>query len=123
MRVKRCQKVGVLKNLNPTVFEEQVRHARDLLTCPGNTVTSIAKLLGVSRNTLYTYMPELKGGRVAPAEATATAELPRPAKSSEWTSRLRLVTAFLPAPQLADARRTRRRPWWCWPGGRVPSCP
>ncbi|MCT9006060.1 hypothetical protein [Streptomyces rhizosphaerihabitans] len=33
--------------------DEQVRHASDLLTRPANTVTSIAKLLGVSRNTIY----------------------------------------------------------------------
>jgi DNA invertase Pin-like site-specific DNA recombinase len=67
----------------PAMTEEQVRHARDLLTRPGNTVTSIAKLLGVSRNAIYKYVPELKGGRVALAESTATAELPRPAKSAE----------------------------------------
>jgi DNA invertase Pin-like site-specific DNA recombinase len=65
----------------PAMTEEQVRHARDLLTRPGNTVTSIAKLLDVGRNTIYKYVPELKGGRVALAEATAAAELPRPAKS------------------------------------------
>jgi DNA invertase Pin-like site-specific DNA recombinase len=37
----------------PAMTPEQVRHARDLLTHPENTVTSIAKLLGVSRNTIY----------------------------------------------------------------------
>jgi DNA invertase Pin-like site-specific DNA recombinase len=47
---------------------EQVRHARDLLARPENTVTSIAKLLGVSRNTIYNYVPELKGGRLALTE-------------------------------------------------------
>ncbi|WP_318783800.1 helix-turn-helix domain-containing protein [Streptomyces spectabilis] len=97
----------------PAMTKEQVRHARDLLTRPGNTVTSIAELLGVSRNTIYKYVPELKGGRVALAEATATAELPRPAKSSEWTGRLRLVTAFLPAPQVVLrfwGGASRRRP-------------
>jgi hypothetical protein len=57
--------------------EEQVRHARDLLACPENTVTSIAKLLGVSRNTIYNYVPELKGGRLALAEATNTPEFAR----------------------------------------------
>ncbi|WP_436840681.1 recombinase family protein [Streptomyces griseoloalbus] len=67
----------------PAMTEEQVRHARDLLTRPGNTVTSIAKFLGVSRNTIYKYVPELKGGRVALAEAATSAELPRPAKSAE----------------------------------------
>jgi len=32
---------------------EQVRHARDLLTRPDNTVSSIARLPGVSRATIY----------------------------------------------------------------------
>jgi transposase-like protein len=44
---------------------EQIRHARDLLTRPENTVASIAALLGVSRNTTYKYVPELKQGRAA----------------------------------------------------------
>ena len=32
---------------------EQIRRARDLLTRPDNTVSSIARLLGVSRATIY----------------------------------------------------------------------
>ncbi|WP_438388808.1 DNA adenine methylase [Actinopolyspora saharensis] len=32
---------------------------------PENSVTSIARLLGVSRSTLYKYLPELSGGRAA----------------------------------------------------------
>lgn len=67
----------------PTMTEEQVRHARDLLARPENTVTSIAKLLGVSRNTIYNYVPELKGGRLALAESTNTPELPRPSRSED----------------------------------------
>ncbi|MFG2489109.1 hypothetical protein ACGFSI_41020 [Streptomyces virginiae] len=55
--------------------------SRDLLARPENTVTSIAKLLGVSRNTIYNYVPELKGGRFALAEATSAPELPQPARS------------------------------------------
>jgi len=43
----------------PAMTPEQIRHARDLLTRPDNTVNSIAKLLGVSRTTLYKYVPEL----------------------------------------------------------------
>ncbi|WP_235854237.1 helix-turn-helix domain-containing protein [Nonomuraea aridisoli] len=39
---------------------EQIRHAHDLL---GNTVSSIARLLGVSRSTIYKYVPELASGR------------------------------------------------------------
>ncbi|MET8772037.1 helix-turn-helix domain-containing protein [Streptomyces sp. NPDC004658] len=43
--------------------EEQIRHARALLAQPENTITSIAKLLGVSRTTRYKYVPELVAGR------------------------------------------------------------
>ena len=38
---------------------EQIRHARDLLTRPDNTVSSIARLLGVSRATIYKYVPDV----------------------------------------------------------------
>ncbi|AFR10728.1 helix-turn-helix domain-containing protein [Nocardiopsis alba] len=45
---------------------EQVRHARDLLSRPDNSVASIARLFGgVSRSTLYKHVPELSGGRRA----------------------------------------------------------
>ena len=44
---------------------EHIRHTRDLLTGPENTIAAIAKLLGVSRNTIYKYLPELKQGRRA----------------------------------------------------------
>ncbi|MGR3939085.1 recombinase family protein [Streptomyces sp. BRA346] len=47
----------------PAMTEEQIRHARALLTDPENTITSIAKLLGVSRTTVYKYVPELAAGR------------------------------------------------------------
>jgi len=46
---------------------EQIRHARDLLTRPDNTVSTIARLLGVSRATIYKYVPELPAGRPAAA--------------------------------------------------------
>jgi transposase-like protein len=42
---------------------EQVRHAKAPLTQPDATVASIARLLNVSRSTLYKYIPELKSGR------------------------------------------------------------
>jgi hypothetical protein len=41
---------------------EQIRFARDLLAHTENTVTSIVKLLDVSRNTIYKYIPELHTG-------------------------------------------------------------
>ena len=46
---------------------EQIRHARDLLTRPDNTVSSIARLLGVSRATIYKYVPEVTTERQAAA--------------------------------------------------------
>ncbi len=49
---------------------EQIRHARDLLTRPDNTVSSIARLLGVSRATIYKYVPDL------PAQARLAEALP-----------------------------------------------
>lgn len=47
----------------PAMTPEQIRHARALLADPENSVTSIAKLLGISRTTLYKYVPELAAGR------------------------------------------------------------
>lgn len=52
----------------PALTPEQIRQARVLLTRPDESVTSIAKLLGVSRGTLYKHIPELSpagGGRAA----------------------------------------------------------
>ena len=46
---------------------EQIRHARDLLTRPDNTVSSIARLPGVSRATIYKYVPEVTTGRAGSA--------------------------------------------------------
>ncbi|MPY86135.1 MAG: helix-turn-helix domain-containing protein [Actinophytocola sp.] len=49
---------------------EQIRHARALLTEPDNTAASIARLLGVSRSTIYKYIPELSTNRaLTPAPA------------------------------------------------------
>ncbi len=69
---------GVRLGRPPAMTPEQVRHARDLLARPNNTVSSIARLLGVSRSTIYKYVPEL-GGRVegtAPALEAVLAALP-----------------------------------------------
>ncbi|MFP8944681.1 recombinase family protein [Streptomyces fenghuangensis] len=46
----------------PAMTEEQILHARSMLANPDASITSIAKLLGVSRTTLYKYVPELKAG-------------------------------------------------------------
>jgi hypothetical protein len=51
----------------PALTLEQIRFTRDLLTHPENTVTSIAKLLDVSRNTIYKYLHEIHAGPALPA--------------------------------------------------------
>jgi DNA invertase Pin-like site-specific DNA recombinase len=58
---------GVRLGRPPALTVEQIRFARDLLTRPENTVTSIAKLLDVSRNTIYKYLPEIHAGPTPPA--------------------------------------------------------
>ena len=52
---------------SPAMTAEQIRHVRDLLTRPDNTVSSIAWLLGVSRATICKYVPEVTTGRQAAA--------------------------------------------------------
>ncbi|OBA66270.1 DNA invertase [Nocardia sp. 852002-20019_SCH5090214] len=43
----------------PAMNAEQIRQARAMLTRPDESVASIARLIGVSRSTLYKYLPEL----------------------------------------------------------------
>lgn len=52
----------------PALSAEQIRHAQTLLREPENTVSSISRLLGVSRSTLYAHVPELanRGTQVRP---------------------------------------------------------
>ena len=59
----------------PALTREQIRQARSLLTSPTESVASIARLLGVSRSTLYRHVPELAaGGGRAELTAAVTAE-------------------------------------------------
>jgi DNA invertase Pin-like site-specific DNA recombinase len=69
---------GVRLGRPPAMTPEQVRHARDLLPNPDNTIGSIAELLGVSRSTIYKYVPDLAEIRAAmrPAPESAPAALP-----------------------------------------------
>ena len=63
----------------PAMTSEQIQHARALLAQPDATIASIARLLNVSRSTLYKYVPEPKEGRrpalQQPAVPTPCAEL------------------------------------------------
>jgi len=43
----------------PAMTPEKIRQARALLTQPDESISSIARLLGVSRATLYKYVPEI----------------------------------------------------------------
>jgi DNA invertase Pin-like site-specific DNA recombinase len=45
--------------------EELIRAARDMLPNPENSITTIAKLLGVSPGTLYNHIPDLRELRAA----------------------------------------------------------
>jgi DNA invertase Pin-like site-specific DNA recombinase len=61
----------------PAMSSEQIRHARALLVEPDNTVASIARLLGVSRSTLYKHVPEIAGRRGGrPPQPAPTGEVP-----------------------------------------------
>jgi hypothetical protein len=53
--------------------EEQIQSARTLLTQPEHTVSSIAKLLRVSRSTIYKHVPELGKQPIPPLEAEQAA--------------------------------------------------
>lgn len=46
----------------PAMSAEQIRHARSMLADPEASIASVAKLLGVSRTTIYKYVPELGAG-------------------------------------------------------------
>ncbi len=54
----------------PALTPEQIAHARDLLGNPKNTVSSIARLLSVSRATIYKHCPELAPDRAIPSQTT-----------------------------------------------------
>lgn len=59
----------------PAMTEEQIRHARAMLTDPEASISSIAKLLGVSRTTIYKYVPELATGRASLVAADVRKEI------------------------------------------------
>ncbi|WP_246460698.1 recombinase family protein [Streptomyces himalayensis] len=84
----------------PAMNGEQIRHARALPAQPENTITSTAKLLlGVSRTTLYKYVPELTAGPGLPR-----AERAGPRAAGAWLRLLLTAVPVWPCP-----RRLRRR--------------
>ena len=87
---------GVRLGRPPAMTAEQIRHARDLLTRPDNTVSSIARLLGVSRATIYKYVPEVTTG---PAAAALP---PRTGIAAEHRGRVHRQDRSVPADQPAQ---------------------
>jgi len=84
----------------PTVVTPGIiRAARDMLPNPGHSITSIAKLLGVSPGTLYNHIPDLRELRQA-----AT---PRPALPADTRPGLPSVAAY---DDLLPSQRTGHRP-------------
>ena len=59
----------------PAMTEDQIRHARAMLADPEASISSIAKLLGVSRMTIYKYVPELRAGHRPGVGSQQRAEL------------------------------------------------
>jgi len=53
----------------PAFTPEKIAYALALLAEPDRSMGSIAKLLGISRATLYQHLPELKAATVVPAQA------------------------------------------------------
>jgi transposase-like protein len=74
-----------------------IRAARDLLPDPGRSITSIAKLLGVSPGTLYNHIPDLKELR--------TGAVPRQLEAPVKPGRARRAAGA------SRRRRTSSRPW------------
>jgi len=91
---------GVLLGRPPAMTGEQVQSARTLLTQPDNSVSSIAKLRGVSRSTIYKYVPELTKQPTLPLAAEQQPE----------------AAAIIEAPQRPDLAEPA-------PAGRQPACP
>ncbi|HZX08855.1 helix-turn-helix domain-containing protein [Kribbella sp.] len=78
---------------------EQIQHAKALLGNADNTVSSIARLLGVSRATIYKYVPELR----SPAVPGGTARLELPAAAAEGSAGTADRSLPMPKPPRAAA--------------------
>lgn len=99
---------------------EQVGHARAMLAQPKASIASIARLLGVSRSTLYKYVPELKPGSQHPelTEAPPRTEAPRmrhDGHDGTATGDSRLSLGAL-APAAVSMYASRRGLPGVWPG-------
>ncbi len=112
---------GVRLGRPPALTAEQIRYARDLLARPENTVSSVARLLGVSRSTIYKYVPEIAHAGLPadtrPLPGVAAYDQLLPARHANpglpaaiWTQhQSRPGRSVLIAASLADLRGPTRR--------------
>jgi DNA invertase Pin-like site-specific DNA recombinase len=59
----------------PALTPGQLRDVRELLLRPGNTVAGVAREVGVSRSTLYKYLPDAVGGQAGAGAGQPAAHL------------------------------------------------
>ncbi|MEV4263541.1 recombinase family protein [Kribbella sp. NPDC049584] len=90
---------GIRLGRPPAMNEEQIEHAKVLLGNPDNTVSSIARLLGVSRATIYKYVPELR----SPAVPGAQPPLELPASAHPYVGGTADQPLPMPKPPRASA--------------------
>ena len=98
----------------------QIRQARDLLTLPGNSISSIARLLGVSRSTIYKYLPELADGH-RPTEQIPPSRAGLPTRLAITAPPLTTLTPGSAITTLAEHGRRQRDDHpagRAWPGQR-----
>lgn len=66
----------------PAMTAEQIRQARATLTRPEETVSSVARLLGVSRSTIYKYLPEIGPIHIDTTTGETTIDITHPSLRS-----------------------------------------
>ncbi|MEU0571452.1 tyrosine-type recombinase/integrase [Nonomuraea sp. NPDC005983] len=100
---------GVRLGRPPAMTPEQVRHARALLTQPDATVSSIARLLNVSRSTIYKCRRRGAAAQQHPGrtprylfcQRTANANATKPYSSSSYSTILRDFSKLV---QITDSK-------------------
>lgn len=93
----------------PAMTPEQVAHARALLAQPDASVASIARLLRVSRSTIYKYVPGTQARR-RPGRRAARRPVPRADRGLHRTGRHPRVTTQPTRPSYANCSAPGAKP-------------
>lgn len=93
----------------PALTPEQLREVRDLLLTPESTVSGVARRMGVSRSTIYKYLPDVmhagaSGGPAVEPDARAHGQPGRPAAAHFAPYQARPGRGVLVVDDLADLR-------------------